>query len=78
MAIFDEIKKMIVKIFAIDNEAVLPDAHLQDDLGGDSLGLLNLSEAIDERYDVQLELDDLVELENFTELVKLVELKMRD
>jgi len=78
MALFDEIKKMIAKIFSLDNETVLPEAHLQDDLGGDSLALLNLSEALDERYDIKLELDDLVELENVADLVKLVELKIRD
>jgi acyl carrier protein len=76
MAVFDDIKKMIVKIFAIDEETVLPDAHLQDDLGGDSLALLNLSGAIGKQYEIELAMDELVETENVAELVKLVENKI--
>ncbi len=78
MALFDEIKKMIVRIFALDNEMVVPDAHLQDDLGADSLALVNLSEEINERYSIELDLDDLVDIENVAELVKLLESKIRD
>ena len=76
MALFDEIKKMIAKIFALDDEMVVPEAHLQDDLGGDSLALLNLSGAIGKRYGIKLEMDELVEVENVAELVKLVEFKI--
>ena len=78
MELFDEIKKMIVKVFALDDDEVVPDAHLQDDLGGDSLCILNLSEAIGKRYGIKLEPDDLVEVENVGELVKLVESKIHN
>ena len=78
MAVFDDIKKMIVKIFAIDEETVLPEAHLQDDLGGDSLALLNLSGAIGKQYEIELAMDELVETENVAELVKLVENKIHN
>ena len=42
MDLFAEIKEIIVKELALDEEAVIPEAHLQDDLGADSLALLNL------------------------------------
>jgi acyl carrier protein len=77
MELFDEIKKIIVKVFALDDEMVVPDAHLQDDLGGDSLALLNLSGAIGKRYGIKLEMDELVEIENVAELADLVELKIQ-
>jgi acyl carrier protein len=76
MALFDEIKKMIVKEFALDDDEVLPEAHLQDDLGGDSLCILNLSEAIAKRYGITLQADDIVETENVAELVELVKSKI--
>ena len=78
MELFDEIKKMIVKEFAMDDDEVLPEAHLQDDLGGDSLCILNLSEAIGKRYDIKLKADDLVETENVAELVELVKSKIHN
>ena len=73
MEIFSEIKKMLVKELALDEEAVVPEAHLQDDLGADSLALLNLTELIGKRYDIALTGDDLVEINNVRELVELIE-----
>ena len=76
MDLYDEIKEIIVTELALDKEVVVPEAHLQDDLGADSLGLLNLAEAIDARYGIQLQGDDLVDIANVGELVKLVKSKI--
>ena len=73
MEIFSEIKKMLVKELALDDEAVVPEAHLQDDLGADSLALLNLTELIGKRYDIGITGDDLVEINSVSELVQLIE-----
>jgi len=73
MEIFSEIKEIIVKELALDDEVVKPEAHLQDDLGADSLALLNLTELIEKRYDIGITGDDLVEINNVSELVQLIE-----
>ncbi len=73
MDIFSEIKEIIVKEFAVDDEAVIAEAHLQDDLGADSLALLNLTEIIGKRYDIEITGDDLVEINSVSELVELIE-----
>lgn len=75
MELFSEIKTMIEKICAVDGEAVTRDAHLNFDLGADSLALFNLSVAINEKYHIELTVEDIVELENVGELVSLVESK---
>lgn len=76
MTLYDEMKEIITNELALDREVVVPEAHLQDDLGADSLGLLNLAEAIDARYGIELQGDDLVDIANVGELVKLVESKI--
>lgn len=76
MTLYDEIKELIISELAVDEDVVVPEAHLQDDLGADSLGLLNLAEAIDARYGLQLQGDDLMDIPNVGELVKLVESKI--
>lgn len=76
MELFSEIKTMIEKMLAADAEAVTKDAHLQFDLGADSLALLNLSIAISEEYSIELLLEDIIELENIGELIALVESKI--
>ncbi len=75
MELFSEIKNMIEKMLAVDAEAVTKDAHLQFDLGADSLALLNLSIAISEKYSIELLVEDIIELENVGELISLVESK---
>ena len=68
-----EIKKMIAKELAVDETDVVLEAHLQDDLGGDSLAVLNLAVAIGKCYSIEIVYDDMVEIENVQELIQLVE-----
>jgi acyl carrier protein len=75
MELAAELKAMIAKQFSVDESEVLPDAHLMDDLGADSLALLNLGMAINKRFNLSILYDDLVELGNVQDLVQLVESK---
>ncbi len=76
MDLFAEIKEIIVKELALGEEAVVSGSHLQEDLGADSLALLNLTEIIGKRYGIEIMGDDLVEIENVGELINLVESKI--
>jgi acyl carrier protein len=73
MDLYNEVKEIIVRELALDEEAVVPEAHLQDDLGADSLAVLNLTEVIGMQYGIEIQGDDLVDIANVGELVKLVE-----
>jgi len=75
MDIFSEIKKMIVNVFAIDEDAVVADAHLQDDLEGDSLAIMRLAESIGTHYGIEIIAEDLLDVANVAEVVELVKLK---
>ncbi len=76
MELFAEIKNMIVNAFALEEEAVVLEAHLQDDLGADSLAIMNLAEAIAKRYRIEIQGEDLIELDSVGELVELVKSKV--
>ena len=76
MELFSEIKTMIGKRLTVDVETVTKDAHLQFDLGANSLALLNLSVEISEKYGIELLVEDVVALENIGELISLVESKI--
>ncbi len=73
MELFSEIKAIIAKLLAVDAEAITKEAHLNFDLGADSLALVNLANAISEKYGIELLDEDLVELENVGQLISLVE-----
>ena len=76
MDLFAGIQKLIVMELNVDKEDVVTEAHLQDDLGADSLALMNLSEAIATKFDIELTGDDLVDIENVGELIELVESRL--
>ena len=67
------IRGVIAKELALEEQDVVPEAHLLDDLGADSLGLVTLAEAISAHYGIELLADDLVDMENVGELINLVE-----
>ena len=76
MEIYDEIRKMIVKLFAIDEQEILTQAHLQDDLGGDSVAVMRLAEAIGTHYGIEIIAEDILDIENVGQLVDLVKSKI--
>ena len=78
MSIETELREMIAKELAVDDGEVKAEAHLQDDLGGDSLMLVELAAAISDRYGVDLDADDLVDVGSFGELVTLVGAKAKE
>ena len=76
MEVYNEIVKMIVKLFAIDAQEVSTDAHLQDDLGGDSVAVMRLAEAIGTHYGIEIIAEDILDIDNVGELVDLVKSKI--
>lgn len=76
MDCYPQVREIIAKELALDEEVIVPEAHLRDDLGADSLGLLNLAEAISAHYGITLLADDLVDMENVGDLIKFVESKV--
>jgi len=73
MDCYPQIRGIIAKELALDEQVVVPEAHLLDDLGADSLGLVILAEAISAHYGIELLADVLVDMENVGELIKFVE-----
>lgn len=76
MTVYTEIREIIGRELAVEEEIIVSGAHLQDDLGADSLGLLNLAAAIGEKYGIEFLGDDLVDLESVDALISLVQSKV--
>ena len=48
--IFDRVKKIIIEQLGVDEEEVLPSANFVDDLGADSLDLVELIMSLEEEF----------------------------
>jgi acyl carrier protein len=58
MAVVDEVIDIIVEQLNVDKEKVVPNASFIDDLGADSLDLVELIMAMEEKFDVEIPDDE--------------------
>ncbi len=57
-SIFDRIKDIIVEQLGVDEEDVTPEASFIDDLGADSLDIVELIMALEEEFDMEIPDED--------------------
>jgi acyl carrier protein len=58
MSVEDKLKKVIADKLSVDLEEVVDDASFVDDLGADSLDLVELIMSMEEEFDVEIPDDD--------------------
>ncbi|MDK2925579.1 MAG: acyl carrier protein, partial [Bacillota bacterium] len=58
MSIFDRVKEIIVDQLGVDEEAVTPEASFVDDLGADSLDIVELVMALEEEFGIEIPDED--------------------
>jgi acyl carrier protein len=51
--IFTKVKKLVAEELNVDESEVTPEATFQDDLGADSLALVELIMAIEEKFEIE-------------------------
>jgi len=58
MSIEDKVKRIIAEKLSVDMEEVIPEASFVDDLGADSLDLVELIMSMEEEFDVEISDED--------------------
>ena len=58
--VFDKVKEIIIEQLDVDSEKVTTNANIQDDLGADSLDVVDLVMSLEEEFDVEIP-DEAVE-----------------
>ena len=54
MSIHDKVKKIIADKLSVDLEEIVPEASFVDDLGADSLDLVELIMSMEEEFDIEI------------------------
>ncbi len=71
--IFDKVKGIIVEQFDIDEDKVTLGANIQDDIGADSLDIVDLVMTLEEEFDIEIP-DDAVEgIKTVGDIIKFIE-----
>ena len=70
--IFDKLKELVVDQLGVDDDEVTTEATIQEDLGADSLDLVDLVMAVEEEFDVKIADEDLEGIKTVDDIVDYI------
>jgi acyl carrier protein len=73
MSVEDKVRKIIAEKLSVDLEEVVPEASFVDDLGADSLDLVELIMSMEEEFDIDISDEDaekMVTVQNAIDYIK--------
>ena len=71
--VFDKVKEIISRELNIDPSKVTPEAHLEKDLGADSLDAVEVIMALEDEFDMSVDDDALQTIKTVADLVNYIE-----
>jgi acyl carrier protein len=76
--VFDKVKTIIVEQLDADAAELTLDATLQDDLGTDSLDVVDLVMSIEESFDIEIPDEEVEGIKTVGDIVKYIESKTEE
>ena len=76
--VFDKIKEIIVEQLDVEEDAVTMEASITDDLGADSLDVVDLVMSIEESFDVEIPDEEVENIKTVGDIVKYIENKVEE
>jgi len=77
MAVFDDVKAIIVEQLGVKPEEVTPGASFVEDLGADSLDTVELVMALEEKFDLEIPDEDAEKILTVQDTVNYIEEHMK-
>lgn len=71
--VFDRVKGIVVEQLGVDEAEVTPEASFVDDLGADSLDVVELVMALEEEFEIEIPDEDAEKIVKVSEAVKYIE-----
>jgi acyl carrier protein len=72
MSIEDKVKKIIAEKLSVDVGEIVPEASFVDDLGADSLDLVELIMSMEEEFDIDISDEDAEKLVTFQDVIDYI------
>ena len=73
MSVTEKVKKMIVDQLGVSESEVVPEAKFIDDLGADSLDIVELIMALEDEYSIEIPDEDAEKMETVGDAIKYIE-----
>ena len=75
MALLDDIKEVVVEQLSVSADEVKEDAKFVEDLGADSLDVVELVMALEEKFDIEIPDDEAEKIQTVKDVLDYVESK---
>jgi acyl carrier protein len=73
MALFDEIKEVVVEQLGVNADEVKEDSKFVEDLGADSLDVVELVMALEEKFDIEIPDDEAEKIQTVKDVIDYIE-----
>ncbi|VEN75212.1 acyl carrier protein (ACP) [Candidatus Desulfarcum epimagneticum] len=73
MSIEDKVKKIIAEKLSVELEEVVPEASFINDLGADSLDIVELIMSMEEEFDIEISDDDAEKLVTVKDVLEYIQ-----
>ena len=77
MSTLDQVKKVVVEQLDVNEDEVTPSASFVDDLGADSLDVVELVMGLEEEFDVEIPDDDAEKIATVADAVTYIDAKTK-
>lgn len=71
-----KVQEVFKTAFSVDPQSVTMETKADDVSGWDSVGHLSLAATLEEAFGVSLDVDDVMEMENVREIVRIISTKL--
>lgn len=71
--IFEKVKSIVVDQLDVDEDKVTMNANIQDDLGADSLDIVDLVMSFEDEFDLEIPDDQVENIKTIGDVVKYIE-----
>ena len=75
MALIDDIKEVVVEQLSVSPEEVKEDSKFVEDLGADSLDVVELVMALEEKFDIEIPDDEAEKIGTVKDVIEYIESK---
>ena len=72
ISIEDRVRKVISETLQINGDIIVPEAHIADDPGADSLDTVELVMIFEEEFDIEIPLEDADELDTVGKVISYI------
>ncbi len=71
--VFEKVRDILVEQLDVEEDEVTLDAVIADDLGADSLDLVDLVMSLEDTFDIEIEDDQVEQIKTVGDVVKFIE-----